>query len=242
MQRDFGAGGRVGIGTPQANPTVEPELSAMLPQNVASYTVRLTSGAASPDERLVAYLTELPGTLDGFDTLALDCFAFACTGSSYLIGEERERTLVDGIQADRGYPVFTAAAAIRAELGRLGANRIAILAPYPQNIVAAAQAYWSAAGFEVLAVRPIEIGSSDTRAIYELGSRDALNALSVFCAANPALDVDAFVFTGTGMPTAPILAAAEARTGRPVLASNYCLALACARHLGAEGALRREFG
>ena len=82
---------------------------------------------------MLAYLTELPQTLERFDVLPLDGFAFACTGSSYLAGAEVENEIVETIARARVYRVITATAAIREELERLGARSIAILAPYPDD-------------------------------------------------------------------------------------------------------------
>ena len=207
-------------------------MQRLLPEDVNGYTVRLTSDESSSNGRLLDYLTELPRTLDRFDTLRLDGFAFACTGSSYLLGADAEHDLVEGIVRERRYPVFTAAAAIGVELRRMGARSIAIIAPYPDELVEAARSYWVEAGFEVAALRQVDIGSLDTRSIYELSAGDALSALTALTLEQPELEVDAFLFSGTGMPTLAILEQARTLTGRPVLSSNYCLALTSVRNLG----------
>lgn len=218
--REYGAGGWVGIGTPQANPTVEIEMRRLLSADIEPLTVRLVSQSENSDDRLVEYLERLPDFMNEFDTMPLDAFGFACTGSTYLVGHAREAEIVAAAETAFGFPVITAAEAIRRTLHALGARRIALVAPYPQHLVDASQAHWQAIGFGVSAVRRIDLGSLDTRLIYGLRSADALAAMESF---DPG-DADVILLSGTGMPTINALKPAEAMFGRPVVSSNLCLA------------------
>ncbi len=231
--REYGAGGWVGIGVPQANPTVEAEMRRLMPADAELLTVRLASRAPTSVERLIDYCDGLDRTLDRYDVLRPDVFGFACTGSSYLIGAAREADLVAAAQARLGCPFVTAAQAILDALEAIGAERIALLAPYPAEIVEAGLAYWRAAGLTVVQVMTIELGSQDTRRIYGLRSADALAALG----GGVSGDAEALLMSGTGMPTLAALGPASIRIGRPVLSSNYCLAWALRRALGEDAAL-----
>lgn len=219
---EYGPAGWVGIGTPQANPTVEMEMRRLLPASVEPLTTRLVSRAQSSDERLCDYLEELPDCLRSFDTLPLQAFGFACTGSTYLLGRAREAEIVKAAEKAFGYPVITAAAAVQRALRTSGAERIALVAPYPKHLVDAAVAHWEASGFSVTAVRRIDLGSLDTRLIYQLGSSDVLREVEGFEIGA----ADHVLVSGTGVPTLNALAPAEERFGCPVLSSNLCLARA----------------
>lgn len=219
---EYGSGGWVGIGTPQANPTVEMEMRRLLPPDVESLTARLVSRAQSSDERLVNYLEGLPDTLRSFDTLPLRAFGFACTGSTYLVGNSREAEIVAAAEENFGYPVITAAEAVRRVFEASGTERLALVAPYPKHLVDAAVAHWEAIGVRVTALRRIDLGSMDTRMIYRLSSSDILRELADFDVGT----ADSVLVSGTGVPTLNALAPAEERFGRPVLSSNLCLARA----------------
>ena len=224
---DYGRAGRIGIGTPQANPTVESEFAILLPPQAALSVTRLTSSASAPADRLRDYLWKLEGSLADFDTLKLDVFGFGCTASSYLVDRDREAAIYSACEERFGYPVLGAADAIAWALDEIGARRIALLSSYPANLTGPAHGYWRSRGYTL--VETVEAGGlkpdADTRGIYELGSADAAAALTRIDTSV----VDAVVISGTGMPTLPIIAASSA--GIPLLSSNLCLAARIADRL-----------
>lgn len=233
MEREYGPGGWVGVGVPQANPTVEAEMRRLLPPDAELLTSRLVSRAPTSVERLIDYFDGLDRTLDSYDVLLPDVYGFACTGSSYLVGAEREAEIVAEAEARLGCPFVTAAQAILDALAALAIERVALLAPYPADIVEAGVAFWRAAGLSVVQVMTIDLGSQDTRRIYGLRSADALAALDD----GVSDEAEALLMSGTGMPTLAALALAANRIGRPVLSSNYCLAWALRRALGEDAGL-----
>jgi maleate isomerase len=98
---------RIGIATPMANPTVEPELRALFPDSV---NMLVTRSVADGDSRmrLVAYFENLETSLNSFGGLELDAFGFACTASSYLVEPGRENRRCAELTERFGYPVITA--------------------------------------------------------------------------------------------------------------------------------------
>ena len=222
---EYGPAGLVGVGTPQANPTVEAEMAILMPPTVAVATVRLTSTTADPASRMRSYLGNLEEYLARFDKLRPDVFGFACTASSYLADD---RDIVAAAEQRFGYPVVTATEAIAGELKRIAARRVALVSPYPPAITEAALRFWTKRGLAVTQIVPVATRSADTRSIYALTSRNARAALTRIVD----LSVDAILLSGTGMPTLSVLA--EERPGPPVLSSNFCLAANLCDRLGIE--------
>jgi maleate isomerase len=214
----YGSMGKIGIGTPQANPTVEAEMAILLPRACSLHVTRLTSRADSAEARLRQYLLELERHLAAYDTLRLDVFGFACTGSSYLLGAKEEDRLVAAAQDRVGYPVETAARAMVWSLKRLHARRIALVAPYPPGLIEAASRYWAQAGVEIVRTHRIPTRTADTRGIYELTSQQLAEVLRAL----PLDGTDAVLVSGTGLPSLPALR--HRGDGIPAISSNMCLA------------------
>ncbi|QNQ08610.1 aspartate racemase/maleate isomerase family protein [Sphingomonas alpina] len=224
---DYGRDGIVGIGTPQANPTVEAEMAILLPPTILRITTRLTSRAEASEDRLRDYIEQLEPALASFDTLRPQVFGFACTAASYLMAPGREAAIVAAAEARYDYPVITAAAAIAWKLHALGARRIALVSPYPAALGQAAITYWQGQGFAPVAVANAAISGTDTRGIYALGSADARASLADL----GAVSADVILITGTGMPSLSLIADPPPGTP-PILSSNLALAEALLASLG----------
>jgi maleate isomerase len=222
QQADYGPRARVGIATPQANPTVEPEVRALLPESIGVYATRLTHRASQVEHRLNHYVRHMPESIESFGTMNIRAFGFGCTASSYLAGRVIETELTEAAAARHRIPVITAAQAIRRALEALGVSRVALVSPYPLALAEAGYRYWEECGLQIVARLHVDPFLTDTHRIYELTSDDALSALRRI----ERHDADCVVASGTGMPTLRALRKFREETTIPVLSSNLCLAWA----------------
>jgi maleate isomerase len=177
-----------------------------------------------PRQRFLDYFRQLETTLQGYDSLKLDVAGFACTASSYLLEEGEEEHHCTDLQAKFGYPVITAAAAIRNALKHLKATRIALACPYPDWLLQHAVSFWSQQGFDIAASFSAQPQMDDTRAIYKLNSEQASQQIAT---ALQGVECDVIVITGTGLPSLQAICDLQQQFGVPVINSNLALAWAC---------------
>jgi len=220
MSLEYAPRGLVGMLTPQANTTVEPEFNLLWPDGVAMINARLMSDGQSLGARLIDYFEQYEASLRQFANAPIGVAAAACTGASYLAGKEREAALVAGIEARHGHPFITAARAVVDALNALDARRIGLVSPYPDDLNAASIAYWGSHGFEVADVARTLNDDSTFHPIYSLSGSSAGRALQEL----ERKPLDAIVMLGTGMPTLRPVAASIGWSGAPVMSCNLCLA------------------
>lgn len=230
MSLHYAPRGLVGLLTPQANTTVEPEFAMLMPPGHTHIAARMVSHADDMDVRLVEYLQNAGQTVAQFANAPITSVALACTGSSYLVGRDDEQRLLADLSARCKLPAFTAATAILDALASLGARRIALASPYPEALTRASIGYWTSHGLSVVKVATAPaapIAPTDTRLfhpIYGLGA-DAAQRLLDGLGDLRDVDADAVLMLGTGLPSLqPLLRANAAAEGVPVLSSMLCLA------------------
>lgn len=220
MAVEYGGRGLVGVLTPQANTTVEPEMAILAPPGVATLAARLCSAKRSMNDRLLDYFDALPEMLAEFANAPIAACGFACTGAAYLAGVAREEEAVAALSARAGWPMVTATGAIAVALRAIGARRVALLSPYDAGLEAEAVAYWQAAGFEVAATHSVFRHSEAFHPIYSLPSDATRTGIDLLAAA----EADAILVLGTGLPSLVPIAATPRAGGKRVLSSTLCLA------------------
>jgi maleate cis-trans isomerase len=202
MAVEYAPRGLLGVLTPQANTTVEPELRALLPPGIAMLNARMTSAKPTIVARLLDYLASLEAWTTQFANAPVNAIAFACTGASYYAGVAEEEAAAARIGAARGVPFVTAGHAVRDAFLALGAKRIGLVSPYPNDLTEAAIGYWNASGLEVARVSGSAVRDGAFHPIYAMTGECAHRAL---LALDPS-GLDGIAMLGTGMPTlAPIL-------------------------------------
>lgn len=217
---EYARNGLVGLLTPQANTTVEPEFNILLLPGYAFLNARLISDKDTIEARLGDYFAGMAQTALQFANAPIGAYAFACTGASYLQGPTREAEAVKRLEDARGRPFITAARAVVEALRQLGAHRIGLVSPYPPSLTAASINYWREHGFDVVTVSKAFDAGSDFHPIYSLASSAARSALRDVTGQT----VGAVVMLGTGMPTLGAILAHEASSNLPVLSCMSALA------------------
>ena len=220
MPLEYASLGLVGMLTPQANTTVEPEFNILWPPGVAMINARLMSDKSSMSARLVDYFDNYGASLKQFANAPVGVVGAACTGASYLAGREREAAVAGEIAARHGHPFITAAMAVVDALAVLKARRIGLVSPYPDDLDRASVAYWQSHGLEVTEIANAFNSESTFHPIYSLGGSAAAQALGTL----EGKSLDAIVMLGTGMPTLAPIANSIGWKGAPVMSCNLCLA------------------
>ncbi len=213
MQIEYGSKGLIGVLTPQANTTVEPEFWTLLPSGFSLINARLISSFNTIEERLLDYIKNLENSVFQFGNAPIKILVVACTGSSYLVGRKKEAEILNRISDLLGMPVITSGVSVVRTLNSLSAKKIGLCSPYPPALTKLSVDYWESFGFEVCNVVSIAQANQHFHPIYGISAQNALNSLDAL----NQCDIDSIVMLGTGMPTLmPLLRGNEVVGSKPI--------------------------
>ena len=229
---------RIGQIVPSSNTTMEIEIPAMLrareaiaPERFTFHSSRMRMKKVTKDE-LKAMDADSDRCALELSDARVDVLGYACLvaimsmGRGYhRVSETRlqERTVENGAPA----PVVTSAGALIHGLKKIGAKKIAVIAPYVKPLTELVVDYIEHEGVKVLDCVSLEIpdnlevGARDPRALIEISKRlDTAN-------------VDAVVLSAcVQMPSLESIQPVEDRIGLPVLSAAVCTAHQMLEKLG----------
>lgn len=144
----------------------------------------------------------------------VELIAFNCTAASLMAGPG---VVEQRIERATGIPAVTTIDGVMRALARLGARRVALFTPYPEEVVAEEIRYLARHGVEVVAQRhlpcatPVEQGAIPPERWLDLART------------TPVAGAEALLFSCAGIVISPAIAAIEQATGLPVVTSNSAL-------------------
>ena len=208
---------RIGILVPPGNPTVEPELSMLLPPGCSLHATRMsasgeTGSLSGQEDRNREQIASLDAAVGLLAAVRPAVIALAHTSTSYTLGKAAEAALVARMEAQYHVRFITAFGSVIAALAHCGARRIAFGTPYSMDTTLRGKAHLEAFGIEVVhfGILPNVVNIYDETAerAYQLGRQ----------VDHP--DAEAVFLSGVGMPTLTALAALEADLGKPVISAT----------------------
>jgi maleate isomerase len=191
---------------------VPPDVTVHVTRARSNLTLSLGATYAEGHDRIAEgpYIEEAART---FVLIKPAAVAYACTSVSFARGPGYDRTICERIQEAAGSPGTTTATAMVEALRALGVRRVAVAAPYIDEVCARLRRFLEASGFEVVSLENLNLrGMAITEVtdaeVAELGKRaDRPSAEAIFLSC-------------TNLRTLDVIGTLEQDVGKPVVSSN----------------------
>ncbi|MBS1251341.1 MAG: Arylmalonate decarboxylase [Anaerolineales bacterium] len=206
---------RLGIIYP-ADGALDDEYWKLVPPGVTVHITRIEV----PHEDQTIELLEAQATSPDIEKAAgdltiirLDAVAYACTSGSFLLGAGSDLDIIQRMEAAAsGVPCTTTTTAAVRALKALGAKKLAVVTPYPDEINARLEAFLADSGFQVVALEGLGlyhgIWGQPAGAAYRLATEADVP------------EAEAMFISCTNFRTLEVLDALEQDLGKPVVSAN----------------------
>jgi maleate isomerase len=227
----LGRRGMVGLIVPANNNVVLPEFYSALPEGVTAYETRMRVEGDLTFEALRKMTDDAEAAAELLRQTGVDFICYCCMASTIVKGWEWERRLLARFAGKSKNGVASANSALKDALMHLGAKRLALVTPYPDDLNALLPEFFAGGGFEVKTIAGPQVHAvSAVRGLAPDSIDRAARALDLN-------EIDALCLLATDMQTFPIIDALEREVGLPVLTSNQAMLWASLRALGIHAPL-----
>jgi len=213
---DYGDRLRAGVLIPSGNSVAEPELRAMLPAGSSMLVTRLPLLGSSRAE-LIGMLDQLEAASRLLADAKVDIIVFHCTAVS-TFAPDLAQGIRDRIERATKIRSFTTADAILKALTWLGAEKVALLTPYIDEVHAREMAFLQTNGFVVEGGANLGINTNTEMAA--LPPQDILE----WAKKNSPRSADVCFISCTAIRSAAIITQLERALDMPVITSNQSMA------------------
>jgi maleate isomerase len=211
---------RLGFLVPPGNPTLEPEMMALVPTGVSLHFSRMvasgvTGSLSGQEQRNLEQIAGLDNTVGLLSLVRPNVIVLAHTSTSYTLGVSGESELRRKIEGKYQIPFITAFGSVVAALTHLGIKKVALGTPYGMDTTLKAKALLEAHAFDVVNFGNLagvtNIYDETSERAYGLGRQvDHSDAEAVF-------------ISGVGMPTIAMIDALESDLGKPVISASSAM-------------------
>ncbi|NDK91515.1 arylmalonate decarboxylase [Gordonia desulfuricans] len=212
MSLGFGHRARVGHLYPSGG-LCDYEIQSMAPEGVQFVTTRLPFRRTGIQDDL-RLADNLEGAVGLVADAQVDLVAFNCTAASLLLGADTIRARV---AAATGLSCVTTIEAVYDALAGLDVTRVALVTPYPQEVVDLECSHLRENGIEVTAATGFPRDSPVAQAEIPPSTWKELALTADLGGA------DAVLFSCAGIQISPVIAEIECALGLPVVTSNQAL-------------------
>jgi maleate isomerase len=149
---------------------MEADFHRHLPDHCTLHTARmyLESTTATGEEEMLE--EHLPRAVRDLATAKPDACVFGCTSAGALRGNAHESELIERVSSELECPVASVAAAVRAEIQRIGAKSVTVITPYIGELNALVRDSLETAGITVACIHGL--GIIDNFAIASVGPEE----------------------------------------------------------------------
>ncbi len=218
---------RLGLLVLQEDDTIEGDFRRLLPiDGMQLFHSRLPSPAEITSDTLPQMETALPTAAALLpDAAPIDVIGYACTSGAAALGEATVERLVTAEHP--GAKVTTPLTALKAACGALGVTRLGLVSPYVADV---SQSLIDALERDGIVISAFgSFNQKEDRLVARIARASILAAILEIGDGN---DCEAVFASCTNLRAVDVLREAEARLGKPVLASNQVLAWHMSRLAG----------